>query len=46
MECDIQTFPDEYNIEVMNTLLETSSKFENVVDIKTLFILIIMNKLK
>ena len=39
MECAIQTFPDEYNIEAMNTLLETSSKFENVVDIKTLYIL-------
>jgi hypothetical protein len=46
MECAIQTFPDEYNIEAMNTLLETSSKLESVVDIKTLFILIIMNKLK
>ena len=46
MECAIQTFPDEHNIEAMNTLLETSSKLESVVDIKTLFILIIMNKLK
>ena len=46
MECVIQAFPDEYNIEAMNTLLETSSKLESVVDIKTLFILIIMNKLK
>ncbi len=38
MECVIQAFPDEYNIEAMNTLLETSSKLESVVDIKTLFI--------
>ena len=39
MECVIQAFPDEYNIEAMNTLFETSSKLENVVDIKTLYIL-------
>ena len=38
MECVIQAFPDEYNIEAMNTLFETSSKLENVVDIKTLYI--------
>ena len=38
MECAIQNFPDEYNIEDMNTLLETSIKLENVIDIKTLYI--------
>ena len=38
MECIIQAFPDEYNIEAMNTLLETSSRLESVVDIKTIFI--------
>ena len=38
MECSIQAFPDEYNIEAMNTLFETSSKLESVVDIKILYI--------
>ena len=41
MECVIQAFPDEYNIEAMNTLFETSSKLESVVDILKLYILLL-----
>ena len=41
MECIIQAFPDKNNIKAMNTLFETSSKLESVVDILKLYILLL-----
>ena len=44
MECVIHAFPDEFNIQCMNTLLETCTKLEQGVDVKSLFIAL-MDKL-
>lgn len=38
MECLIHAFPDEYNIQCMNSLLETCTKLQQNVDVKSLFI--------
>ena len=38
MECVIHAFPDEFNIQCMNTLLETCTKLQPTVDVKSLFI--------
>ena len=38
MECIIQAFPDEYNIQCMSTILETFSELNQGVDVKSLFI--------
>jgi len=44
MECIIQAFPDEYNIQCMDDILKTSTQLDEGVDIKSLFI-ILMEKL-
>ena len=44
MECIIQAFPDEYNIQCMDAILQTASQLDETVDNKTLFI-ILMDKL-
>ena len=44
MECIIQAFPDEYNIQCMNEILKTATQLDENVDVKTLFI-ILMEKL-
>ena len=44
MECVIQAFPDEYNIQCMEEILKTATKLDENVDVKTLFI-ILMEKL-
>ena len=44
MECVIQAFPDEYNIQCMNEILKTATQLDENVDVKTLFI-ILMEKL-
>jgi vacuolar protein sorting-associated protein 35 len=38
MECIIHAFPDDYNINCMNTILDTCTKLVPTVDIKSLFI--------
>jgi len=44
MECVIQAFPDEYNIQCMEEILKTATQLDENVDVKTLFI-ILMEKL-
>ena len=44
MECIIQAFPDEYNIQCMDGILKTATQLDEVVDVKSLFI-ILMEKL-
>ena len=44
MECVIQAFPDEYNIQCMDDILKTTTQLDEGVDIKSLFI-ILMEKL-
>ena len=44
MECIIQAFPDEYNIQCMDEILKTATQLDENVDVKTLFI-ILMEKL-
>ena len=44
MECIIQAFPDEYNIQCMDDILKTATQLDENVDIKQLFI-ILMEKL-
>ena len=44
MECIIQAFPDEYNIQCMDEILKTATQLNEMVDIKGLFI-ILMEKL-
>ena len=44
MECIIQAFPDEYNIQCMDGILKTATQLDENVDVKTLFI-ILMEKL-
>ncbi len=44
MECIIQAFPDEYNIQCMDDILKTATQLDEGVDVKTLFI-ILMDKL-
>ena len=38
LECVVHAFPDEYNIESMNLLLDTCSKLQENVDVKSIFI--------
>ena len=38
LECVVHAFPDEHNIACMNALLETCSKLQSNVDVKTIFI--------
>ena len=38
LECVVHAFPDEHNIACMNMLLETCSKLQSNVDVKTIFI--------
>ena len=38
LECVVHAFPDEHNIACMNLLLETCSKLQSNVDVKTIFI--------
>jgi vacuolar protein sorting-associated protein 35 len=38
LECVVHAFPDEHNIACMNVLLETCSKLQSNVDVKTIFI--------
>ena len=38
LECVVHAFPDEHNIACMNMLLDTCSKFQSNVDVKTIFI--------
>ena len=38
MECIIQAFPDEYNIQCMDGILKTATQLDEVVDVKSLFI--------
>ena len=44
MECIIQAFPDDYNIQCMDDILKTATQLDENVDVKTLFI-ILMEKL-
>ena len=44
MECIIQAFPDEYNIQCMDDILKTATQLDELVDVKGLFI-ILMEKL-
>ena len=44
MECIIQAFPDEYNIQCMDEILKSSTQLDEAVDVKALFI-ILMDKL-
>ena len=44
MECIIQAFPDEYNIQCMDEILKTATQLNEMVDVKSLFILL-MEKL-
>jgi vacuolar protein sorting-associated protein 35 len=44
MECIIQAFPDDYNIQCMEDILKTATQLDENVDVKTLFI-ILMEKL-
>ena len=44
MECIIQAFPDEYNVNCMDGILKTATQLDETVDIKSLFI-ILMEKL-
>ena len=44
MECIIQAFPDDYNIQCMDEILKTATQLDENVDVKTLFI-ILMEKL-
>ena len=44
MECVIHAFPDEFNIHSINLLLDTSTKLQQSVDIKSIFIAL-MDKL-
>ena len=44
MECIIQAFPDEYNIQCMEDILKTATQLDELVDVKSLFI-ILMEKL-
>ena len=44
MECIIQAFPDEYNIQCMDDILKTATQLDENVDVKSLFI-ILMEKL-
>ena len=43
MECIIQAFPDEYNIQCMDEILKSSTQLDEAVDVKALFI-ILMDK--
>ena len=38
LECVVHAFPDEYNIESMDLLLDTCSKLQENVDVKSIFI--------
>ena len=38
LECVVHAFPDEHNIACMNMLLDTCSKLQSNVDVKTIFI--------
>ena len=38
LECVVHAFPDEHNIACMNMLLETCSKLQSNVDVKSIFI--------
>ena len=38
LECVVHAFPDEHNIACMNLLLDTCSKLQSNVDVKTIFI--------
>ena len=38
LECVVHAFPDEHNIACMNLLLETCSKLQSNVDVKSIFI--------
>ena len=38
MECVIQAFPDEYHLQSLEQLLETTAKLNTNVDIKSIFI--------
>ena len=38
LECVVHAFPDEHNIACMNVLLDTCSKLQSNVDVKTIFI--------
>jgi vacuolar protein sorting-associated protein 35 len=38
MECIIHAFPDDFNIQCMDTILDTCTKLVSTVDIKSLFI--------
>jgi vacuolar protein sorting-associated protein 35 len=40
MECIIQAFPDEYNIQCMDDILKTATQLDEGVDVKTLFIIL------
>jgi vacuolar protein sorting-associated protein 35 len=44
MECIIQAFPDDYNIQCMEDILKTATQLDENVDVKSLFI-ILMEKL-
>ena len=41
MECIIQAFPDDYNIQCMEDILKTATQLDENVDVKTLFIIYI-----
>ena len=38
LECVVHAFPDEHNVACMNMLLDTCSKLQSNVDVKTIFI--------
>lgn len=38
MECVIQAFPDEYHLQTLEQLLDTTSTLNQDIDIKTIFI--------
>ena len=44
MECIIQAFPDEYNIQCMDEILKSATQLDESVDVKALFI-ILMEKI-
>lgn len=38
MDCIIQVFPDEYHLQSLEALLDTTSQLNHQVDIKSIFI--------
>jgi len=38
MECIIQAFPDEFHLKTLDSLLEATTKLNQEVEIKTIFI--------